>query len=107
MGGNVVRAPFGLGRDSDRYRHGPMGNARTVPLIHGPQDVTAEWCDVALADRLGGAHVTAVRLDPVGTGQVADTVRIHLTYDRPDAGPPTLIAKVPSADVTSFEGARA
>jgi len=84
-----------------------MGATRTAPLVHGPGDVTAEWCDVALADRLGGAHVTAVRLDPVGTGQVADTVRIHLTYDRPDAGPATLIAKIPSADVTSFEGARA
>ncbi len=82
-----------------------MGSA--VPLVHGPDDVTAEWCDVALADRLGGARVTAVRLTPVGTGQVADTVRIHLTYDRPGAGPPTLIAKIPSADTTSFEGARA
>ena len=84
-----------------------MGDTRTVPLIHGPQDITAQWCDVALADRLGGAHVRAVRLDPVGTGQVADTVRIHLTYDRPGAGPPTLIAKIPSADPTSFEAARA
>jgi hypothetical protein len=84
-----------------------MGDGRTVPLVHGPDDVTAEWCDVALADRLGGAHVTAVRLDPVGTGQVADTVRIHLTYDPPGAGPATLIAKIPSADLTSFEGARA
>jgi hypothetical protein len=84
-----------------------MGDSRTVPLIHGPQDVSAEWCDVALADRLDGAHVTAVRLEPVGTGQVADTVRIHLSYDRPGAGPATLIAKIPSADETSFEGARA
>jgi hypothetical protein len=84
-----------------------MGAISTVPLVHGPHDITAEWCDAAFGDRLGGAHVTAVRLEPVGTGQVADTVRIHLTYDRPGAGPPTLIAKIPSADETSFEGARA
>ena len=78
-----------------------------VPLIHGPDDLTAAWCDAALAHRLHGAHVSAVRLTPVGTGQVADTVRLHLTYDRPGAGPPTLVAKIPSADPTSFEGARA
>ena len=49
----------------------------------------------------------AVRTDPVGTGQVADTVRIHLEYDPPGAGPPTLVAKVPSADETSRAGAAA
>ena len=85
---------------------GRMGT-ETVPLVHGAGDVTAAWCDVALRDRLDGAHVTAVRTDPVGTGQVADTIRIHLTYDRPGAGPPTLIAKVPSADEVSRAGAAA
>ncbi len=84
-----------------------MGATGTVPLVHGAQDVTAAWCDAALADRLGGAHVTAAAITPVGTGQVADTVRIHLTYDRPGAGPATLVAKIPSNDATSFEGARA
>ena len=47
------------------------------------------------------------RTDPVGTGQVADTIRIHLEYDPPGAGPPTLVAKVPSADETSRAGAAA
>ena len=45
--------------------------------------------------------------EPVGTGQVADTVRLQLTYD--DAGTPgpaTLVAKVPAADETSRAGAR-
>jgi hypothetical protein len=84
-----------------------MGDTQTVPLVHGPQDLTTAWCDAAIGARLGGAHVTDVRLEPVGTGQVADTVRLHLTYDRPGAGPPTLVAKIPSADETSFEGARA
>ena len=84
-----------------------MGASEIVPLVHGAADVTAAWCDAALRPRLGDAHVTAVRTDPVGTGQVADTVRIHLTYDRPGAGPPTLIAKVPSADEISRAGAAA
>jgi hypothetical protein len=78
-----------------------------VPLVHGAADVTAAWCDLALAPRLGGAHVTDVRLEPVGTGQVADTVRLHLSYDRPGTGPPTLVAKVPSADATSRAASRA
>jgi Phosphotransferase enzyme family len=107
MAANVVAIAVAARRVGRRYGLVPMGATRVVPLVHGPRDVTAAWCDVALADRLGGAHVTEVRLEPVGTGQVADTVRIHLAYDRRDAGPPTLVAKIPSADETSFEGARA
>jgi Phosphotransferase enzyme family len=79
----------------------------TVPLVHGAEDVTAAWCNVALAPRLAGARVVDVRLEPVGTGQVADTVRLHLTYDRPAGGPPTLVAKVPCADATSRAASRA
>jgi len=84
-----------------------MGTTENVPLVHGAADVTAAWCDLALAPHLGGAHVTAVRLEPVGTGQVADTVRLHLSYDRPEAGPPTLVAKVPCEDATSRAASRA
>jgi hypothetical protein len=84
-----------------------MGDTRTIPLVHGAADVTAEWCNAALAPRLGGAAVTGVETVPVGTGQVADTIRLHLTYDEPGAGPATLVAKVPSADETSRAGAAA
>jgi hypothetical protein len=84
-----------------------MGDAHTIPLVHGAADVTAEWCNAALAPRLGGARITDVATVPVGTGQVADTIRLHLTYDEPGAGPPTLVAKVPSADETSRAGAAA
>jgi hypothetical protein len=84
-----------------------MGDTDIVPLVHDATDITAAWCDAALRPRLGGARVVAARTDPVGTGQVADTVRIHLEYDPPDAGPATLVAKVPSADETSRDGAAA
>ena len=84
-----------------------MGDTDTVPLVHSAADVNAAWCDAALRGRLGDARVVAVRTDPVGTGQVADTIRIHLEYDRPGAGPPTLVAKVPSTDETSRAGAAA
>ncbi len=84
-----------------------MGDIDTVPLVHSAADITAAWCDAALRPRLGTARVVAARTDPVGTGQVADTVRIHLEYDPPGAGPATLVAKVPSADETSRAGAAA
>lgn len=84
-----------------------MGQIETVPLVHGADDITAAWCDAALAPRLDGGRVIGARTAPVGTGQVADTVRIHLDYDPPGVGPPTLVAKVPSADETSRAGAAA
>ena len=84
-----------------------MGDTDIVPLVHDATDITAAWCDAALRPRLGAARVVAARTDPVGTGQVADTVRIHLEYDPPGAGPATLVAKVPSADETSRGGAAA
>jgi Phosphotransferase enzyme family len=83
-----------------------MGGMEPVPLVHGAADITAAWCDAALAGRLDGAHVTAVRQQPVGTGQVADTLRLHLEYDRHDAGPSTLIAKVPATEEVSRDAAR-
>ena len=55
---------------------------------------------------LGDARVVGVTTEPVGTGQVADTVRLHLTYDQPGAGPATLVAKVPAAEEASRAGAR-
>ena len=82
-----------------------MGD-RHVATIQRATDLDAAWCTAALAAELGGATVTALSTTPVGTGQVADTLRLHLTYDRPAAGPPTLIAKVPSADETSRVAAR-
>ena len=82
-----------------------MGDRHVTP-VNRADDVTVAWCNEALAPLLDGATVTALATSPVGTGQVADTLRLRLTYDRPDAGPPTLIAKVPSTDDTSRGNAR-
>ena len=84
-----------------------MADTDLVPLVHGAGDISAAWCDAALRHRLGGARVVAARTEPVGTGQVADTIRIRLQYDPPGAGPASLVAKVPSADETSLAGAAA
>ena len=56
--------------------------------------ITAEWLSSVL-----GAPVDEVRLTPVGTGQMCDSVRVHLTGS-PDL-PATLIAKLPAADPSS------
>jgi hypothetical protein len=84
--------------------------------VAGGGDLTAEFLTRALAGRLAGAAVRTVELAGVGTGQVSDTYRLHLTYDPADnngrrpgapALPATMIAKVPAADPASRAAARA
>lgn len=58
-----------------------------------PDEVTAAW----LGDVLG-AKVTSVRWEPIGTGQVGDSVRFHLEGM---GAPETLAGKFPAADETS------
>ena len=54
-----------------------MGDRHVTP-VHRADDVTAAWCNEALAPLLDGATVTALATSPVGTGQVADTLRLRL-----------------------------
>ncbi|MEY9928667.1 hypothetical protein ABH926_003306 [Catenulispora sp. GP43] len=65
------------------------------------KDITPAWCTRALAPLIGPARVVSCTACPIGTGQVADTYRLHLVYDRPGAGPPSCVAKVPSGDRSS------
>ncbi len=58
-----------------------------------PDGVTAEW----LGDLLG-ARIESVRWDPIGTGQVGDSVRFHLVGE---GVPETLAGKFPADDTTS------
>lgn len=62
-----------------------------------PAEMTAGW----LAD-VTGLPITGFTWEPIGTGQVADSIRIVLDYgtDFP-VGPPTLAAKFSAADQTS------
>jgi hypothetical protein len=75
--------------------------------VPGAAGLTAAWLTEALAGRLDGATVTAVAAAPVGTGQVSESVRLHLRYDRPVDLPGTMVAKVPSPDPASRAAARA
>lgn len=62
-----------------------------------PAEMTAGW----LAETTG-LPVESFTWAPIGTGQVADSVRITLEYaEGADAGPPTLAAKFSAADQTS------
>lgn len=72
-------------------------------------DLTPSWLTRALgpSDLLRGAEVTDVDVRPVGTGQLAASVRLHLSYGRRTPAPPTLIAKLPSLDPTSLATAQA
>jgi hypothetical protein len=70
----------------------------TLAIPTGAADLTAEWLTAALG--VDGT-VTAADASPVGTGQVADSIRLRLTWDPPDAGPPSVVVKVTSSSGTS------
>lgn len=76
-----------------------------LSIADTPEKLTSEWLTAALtaSGSLSGARVVTAELRPLGTGQMCDSARIHLTYDDPAAGPSSLVAKLPAAD----EGSRA
>jgi len=72
-----------------------------------PGAVEATWLNAVL-ERAGlcdGGRVTAVAWRSIGTGQVGDSARFTLSYDRPGAGPATLAGKFAAADPTSRQTA--
>ncbi|WP_296679904.1 aminoglycoside phosphotransferase family protein [Novosphingobium sp.] len=68
-----------------------------------PENVTAAWLDRCLRDAgiISDQRVTGLTWEAIGTGQVGDSVRFHLIYDRAGSGPQTLAGKFPAADATS------
>jgi aminoglycoside/choline kinase family phosphotransferase len=76
---------------------------RSIGIAETPEALTPTWLTDALglAGLTGGATVTSALLTPVGTGQMCDSVRIELTFDRTNDAPATVIAKLPAADPTS------
>ena len=72
-------------------------------------DVDAGWLTGVLRDRRlldRGARVVGVAPTPVGTGQMADTVRFALTYEPAGAGPASVVGKFASEDEQSFSTGR-
>jgi hypothetical protein len=74
--------------------------------LEGQAGLTQEWLNEVLSDHLHGATVTELALAPVGTGQVSDSVRLTVGYDRQVELPTSFVAKVPSSSETSRAGAR-
>jgi hypothetical protein len=72
---------------------------RTCPIPTGMDDLTREWLTCAL-----GRDVTSVDRTQIGTGQVADSVRLAITYADGTTG--SYVAKVTSGNETSRQAAR-
>lgn len=68
-----------------------------------PEEVTPAWLTERLCASgvLSRASVTEIRWEPIGTGQVGDSVRFHLSYDAPANGPASIAGKFPSANPVS------
>lgn len=68
-----------------------------------PDLVDPSWLTERLAQAgvLRQGRITALRWEPIGTGQVGDSVRFHLAYDTDGQGPATIAGKFPAADPTS------
>ncbi|MEX0767453.1 MAG: aminoglycoside phosphotransferase family protein [Microthrixaceae bacterium] len=75
-------------------------------------DLTPEWLTHALAPLTGGSQVTAVTAQAIGTGQVAETQRLTLSWATPSWAqeqqqqPLVVIAKVPTTDPVSLSAAK-
>jgi len=76
---------------------------RELPPVDHVDQITPEWLTEAIA--VDGAKVTERTATPVGTGQVADTFRFGLTWEPPEAGPATVVAKVTAVDEASRNAA--
>lgn len=76
---------------------------RDLTIADTPDALTPQWITHALraGGTLGAERVESVELEPVGTGQMCDSLRLRLHYDRASDAPRSLIAKLPSADPTS------
>jgi hypothetical protein len=72
-----------------------------APIPTTADALTPEWLTNALGDLLAGAVIEHVDTTMVGTGQMGDSVRLRLTYDRSTSAPTSLVAKLPAADPTS------
>jgi hypothetical protein len=71
----------------------------TIP--RGIRDLTPDWLTGALAEVADGAQVTDLIAVRIGNGNIADSVRLVPTWDRPTAGPASVVAKVPSSEEVS------
>jgi Phosphotransferase enzyme family len=73
-------------------------------VLHIPEssaELSAELITQLLQPRHPGAQLDSLSKTPIGTGQVGDSIRLHLSYASSVQGPPTLVVKLPSNDPQS------
>ena len=68
----------------------------SIAIPTGAADLTAAWLTDAIGDAFGGATVTEAIGKQIGTGQIADSVRLELRWHPSEAGPTSLVTKVTS-----------
>ena len=68
-----------------------------------PGAIDVDWIDAALrrSGALTTGRIAEIVWEPIGTGQVGDSARFHLSYDEAGDGPATVAGKFPAADATS------
>ena len=64
-------------------------------LIRRPNDLDARWLEDILASGGTRARISGIKSEPVGTGQLGDTIRIFIDSEDGDA-PSSVIAKFPA-----------
>lgn len=82
--------------------------AAALPF-HSAASVTPDTLDDVLrrAGVLHAGRVREVAATPIGTGQMAQSVRLTIGYDGPSDGPESVVGKFPSTDVGSRAVGRA
>lgn len=64
-------------------------------------DISAEWIQTALVDAGHSVEVTSVAVEPIGTGQMASSLRVTPEYVDPADNPPSVVVKLASTDPNS------
>jgi len=67
-------------------------------VIDRPELLTADWVTAALAAAGTPVELSAIEVEPVGTGQMGVSARITLSHTRAGRGPATIVAKFPAPD---------
>ena len=72
----------------------------SINIPRGLSDLTAEWVGSVMAAH-GYGTVKEVSVAPIGTGQIADSARIGITWGDGPSGPDSVVAKVTAASEDS------
>ena len=68
----------------------------TAVPVERPDDLTAEW----LTATLGAGRVGEFTVERIGTGQMSECYRVHLSFDE-GTGPASVVLKVAASDPMS------